>query len=82
MIRIKDNTELKTLGWNYSKNLSMDDYYVFVRDEEKLCIDTDKMKITYYNLDEDSLPQLSYDTLKVVVKIFEKVEKENMIWVI
>ena len=82
MLKIKDNVELKALGWNYSKKLSMDDYYVFVRSEEKLCIDTDKMKITYYNLNKDNLPQLSYDTLKVVVKIFEKVEKENMIYII
>ena len=76
MLKIKDNVDLKLLGWNYKEKLSMEDYYIFVRNEERLCIDTDKMKITYYNLDEDDLPQLSYETLKVVVKIFEKVKKK------
>lgn len=70
-MRIKYMKELEELGWEFNTISSMKDYYVFNRRDEKLCINTDKLKITYYNFDEDSLPELSYETLKIIVEIFK-----------
>lgn len=70
-MRIKYKKELEDLGWKFNATDSMKDYYIFDRRDEKLYIDTDKLKITHYNFDEDSLPELSYETLKIIVEIFK-----------
>ena len=70
-MRIKYRKKLEELGWKFNAIDSMKDYYVFNRRDEKLHIDTDKLKITHYNFDEDSLPELSYETLKIIVEIFK-----------
>lgn len=54
--------ELEKLGWTLWDYASMNDYYVFVRQDERLCIDTDKAKIEHYMFDIDALPELSYET--------------------
>lgn len=70
-MRIKYRKELEELGWKFNIIDSMKDYYVFNRRDERLYIDTDKLKITHYNFDEDGLPELSYETLKIIVEIFK-----------
>lgn len=63
--------ELEELGWKFYDYASMNDYYVFERQQERICIDTDKAKIEHYMFDINALPELSYETLKVVMKIFK-----------
>ena len=70
-MKIKYRKELEELGWKFDTIYSMKDYYVFDRESERLYIDTDKEKIIHYNFDEDSLPELSYETLKIIVEIFK-----------
>ena len=48
-MKIKYRKELEELGWKFNARNSMKDYYVFNRRDERLCIDTDKLKITHYN---------------------------------
>ena len=64
-MRIKYRKELEELGWKFNTIDSMKDYYVFDRRDERLNIDTGKLKITHYNF------ELSYETLKVVMKILK-----------
>ena len=69
--------ELNELGWRYSNKLSMNDYYVFIRGKyEKLAIDVDKFKMIYDDTEEDTLGAITYETLKVVIKIFREQEKK------
>ena len=75
-MRIKYRKELEELGWKFNATDSMNDYYVFDRTYERLYIDTDKLKITHYNFDKDSLPELSYGTLKIIVEIFKNERDE------
>lgn len=70
-MKIKYRKELEELGWKFDTIYFMKDYYVFDRESERLYIDTDKEKIIHYNFDEDSLPELSYETLKIIVEIFK-----------
>ena len=70
--------ELEQLGWIYNEDYSMVNYYVFEREKEILAIDNDKMKIIYDNFDEDALKSITYETLKVVMKIFKKSSCENL----
>lgn len=63
--------DLRKLGWHYSNKKSMNNYFVFTRQDEELAIYTDKMKVKHDNYDEDSLNTITYETLKIVIKIME-----------
>lgn len=72
MLINKYEREFEDLGWKLNDFATMNDYYVFERQQEKLCIDMDKMKIEHYMFDIDSLPELSYETLELVMEVFEE----------
>ena len=72
MLINKYEREFEDLGWKLNAFATMNDYYVFERQQEKLCIDMDKMKIEHYMFDVDSLPELSYETLELVMEVFEE----------
>lgn len=73
---IKYRKELEKLGWKFNATDSMNDYYVFDRQQERICIDTDKAKIVHYMFDIDAQPELTYETLKIIVEIFKNERDE------
>ena len=72
MLINKYEREFEDLGWKLNDFATMNNYYVFERQQEKLCINMDKMKIEHYMFDIDSLPELSYETLELVMEVFEE----------
>jgi hypothetical protein len=65
---IDEVKKLEELGWVFDKNSEVN-WYLFKRGKEILTIDFDKKKITHYTNEEDTLNELSFETLYIILKM-------------